>query len=173
MKVSSLIYKNTGFKLFVHVLKETPIMTKVTDKNRLLSYQDKFKLRRDYENNFLSGIQGNYAVLFLFYDDHHITLKSNVDFLDTSYLLNEYAYPYLPAVSTSSNEYREGVNTGVSNVYLAIAHEIASHYKMDLNIPQPMQKPSGGVRSIIYIMLFSLISLFLLVYFGFLSKHKE
>lgn len=175
--ISADIYEKTCFRFIVNVVKETTLgaSSKISDvvSNNDISYQDKFRLRREHEDRFLSSMQGNYAVLFLFYNDHYITLKSNVDFLDTNFLLDEYAYPYLPATSIQSNEYQDGVNTGLYNVYLAAAHAIASHYGIALDIRKPMQRPSEGVRSVIYVMLFSLVSLFLLVYFGFFGKAKD
>lgn len=174
--VSSDIYEKTGFKFLVSVSRITTsgIYANVDDTvPNELGYGDKFRLRREYENNFLSKIQDNYAVLFIFYNDHHITLKSNVSFLDTDFLLDEYAYPYLPTTNIYSSEYQDGVNTGVSNVYLATAHAISSHYNITLDIPKPMQRPGDGVRSVIYIMLFSLVGLFLLVYFGLFNKIKD
>lgn len=175
--VSSDIYEKTGFKFLVSVSRTTPsgIYTNIdnTVLNNELGYSDKFRLRREYENSFLSKMQDNYAVLFIFYNDHHITLKSNVGFLDTDFLLDEYAYPYLPTTNIYSHEYQEGVNTGVSNVYLATAHAISSHYNVILDIPKPMQRPGDGIRFVIYIMLFSLVGLFLLVYFGLFNKIKD
>ncbi|RDU61455.1 hypothetical protein CQA44_08870 [Helicobacter sp. MIT 14-3879] len=177
-QVSGEIYKKTGFKLIIHVLKEVPILdsnikAKINNMQDSLSESEKFKVRRDYEEKFLSKIHDNYAVIFLFYNDHHITLKSNVDFLNTASLLDEYAYPYLPVADIYSDKYKNGVNEGLSNVYLATAHAIAAHYNVILNAPKPMEKPSEATRFVIYIMLFSLIGLFVLVYFGFFKTKKD
>ncbi|MWV61265.1 hypothetical protein DCO58_10530 [Helicobacter saguini] len=131
---------------------------------------------QDYEKEFTSHIRGEYAVIFLFFDDSYIDIKSNASFLDSKIiknLLEDYAYPYLPAEKVGSEKYIDGVNEGLSNVYLATAHTIAGYYKVKLQAPKPMEKPSEATKVVIYIMLGILIVLFVLVSNGFLAKKDK
>lgn len=169
-ELSSIIYEKTGVKVFLHVVKNTPQNDTQTDINA------KFQNRRSYETHITEQIQGNYAIIFLFYNDHAITLKSNLPFLNDTHaaeLLEDYAYPYLPADSVGTLRYNDGVNEGVSNLYLALTHKIAKHYNFELNAPKPMEKQSDVTKVVIYAMLLILIGLFILVRFGLLAFKKK
>lgn len=128
---------------------------------------------QDYEKEFTSRIRGEYAVIFLFFNEHYVDIKSNAAFLDSKIiknLLEDYAYPYLPAEKVGSDKYINGVNEGLSNLYLATAHTIAGYYKVKLQAPKPMEKPSEATKIIIYIMLGILLVLFIIVSNGFFAK---
>ena len=168
--ISSELLEKTGFRVMINI---NDISTSGTQ-------EEKFESRRDFEKLFLASLfkQKNteippYAIIFLFYNDHNITIRTNATFLNTQELLEQYAYPYLPAESVGSHEYNDGVNEGLSNLYLALSHKIAQHYKIELNAPEPMEKPRGVTKVIIYAMLLFLIVLFLLVSNGFFRKAEK
>lgn len=166
--ISSELFNKTKFQVFIHIIKN-PIVNAQVQTNQL-SLTERFQVRRNYEEQWLHNLQGNYAVIFLFYNDHAITIRTNGDFLKTQDLLEDYAYPYLPAESVSNEKYNNGVNQGLSNLYLALVHKVAEHYKIVLNFPKPMEKPSGVTKVVIYVMLAILIGLFVLVSNGFFKQ---
>lgn len=173
-ELSDLIYKKTGIKVFLYVIRNTPQHDKEADNSTDINV--KFQNRRFYEANVIRGIHSDYAIIFLFYNDHAITLKSNLDFLNDSHaaeLLEEYAYPHLPADEVGTLRYESGVNEGVSNLYLALINKIAEQYNFKLNIPKPIEKQNDATKIVIYIMLFTLICLFVIVRFGLLSFNKK
>ncbi len=173
-ELSSIIYNKTGVKVILHIVEKTPQYQKDTDV--AMQPNLNFQNRRLYESNIIKSIQGHYAIIFLFYNDHAITLKSNLDFLDeqhTAQLLENYAYPYLPADAVGTLRYDDGVNEGVSNLYLALTHTIANHYNFELNAPKPMEQQNETTKIIIYAMLFILIGLFIIVRFGLLTFKKK
>ncbi|GAB0172573.1 hypothetical protein NHP164001_05860 [Helicobacter trogontum] len=173
-ELSSVLYKKTGVKVFLHVVERTPQdNTKEHDDTDI---NERFHNRRFYESRIIEQIHGNYAIIFLFYSDHAITLKSNLDFLSDSNvaeLLENYAYPYLPADKVGTPRYDNGVNEGVSNLYLALIHTIAQSYNVELNAPKPMERQSDVTKVIIYSMLLILLGLFVLVRFGLLAFKKK
>lgn len=173
--LSSEIYDKTGISVFIHIIKQIPIsnLQHLDISLDSLDMQNKFQIRRAYEQQWIRLLKGKYAVIFLFYNDHSITIKSNVDFLKTQDLLENYAYPYLPAESVESDKYKSGVNEGVLNLYLALSHTIAQHYNVTLHAPKPIEQPSDTTKIIIYMMLSILIVLFILVSNGFFSKSKK
>ncbi|RDU67066.1 hypothetical protein CQA53_02060 [Helicobacter didelphidarum] len=181
--ISDQIYNKTKLQLYIHIVKQ-PILDsdnsldkdfpKITESSLIHdSPQKKYQKRREYEQQFISHLDGDYAVIFLFYNDHAITIQSNKDFIKNEKLLEEYAYPYLPAEALDSVKYRDGVNEGLSNLYLALAHTIAEYYNVELDAPKPMERPSEATKVIIYIMLFIMIGLFVLVSNGFFTKLKK
>ncbi len=181
-EISSVLLKNTGVRVYINVVKDTLSSYNVINNDRLSiddvldSTSSNFQNRRLYEDRWLSNIDGKYAVIFLFYNDHAITLKSNLEFLkqkDIQNLLEDYAYPYLPAESVGTDKYDDGINEGVSNLYLALSHVIAKKYNFDLGAPKPMEKPSDMTKVVIYAMLIVLIGLFILVRFGLLAFKKS
>ncbi len=178
-QISNIIYKNTGVNVYINIVKDTLHSYKDISKeiNTDGNNESNFQYRRLYESKWLANISGKYAVIFLFYNDHHITLKSNLEFLsqkDIQNLLEEYAYPYLPAESVGNEKYDDGINEGISNIYLALTHTIAKHFNFELKAPKPMEKPSDMTKVVIYVMLIILIGLFILVRFGLLAfKNKK
>ena len=150
--------------MYVHVLNEFTLGAASYKSDKADSRQ-RFMDRRSYEDSFIATLDGNYAALFLFYKDHHLTLRSNASFIDPQALLERYAYPYLPVASIDSNDYNEGVNRGVSNAYLALVHAIGSHYGLDLGVlPSPVSKPGDAARIIISLLLASLVGVFAYAY---------
>lgn len=173
--ISDRIYKATKIQVMLYVVKETPRYQGDNKQSDSIINQ-KFQDRRLYETKVLNGLKGQYAVIFLFYNEHAITLRSNLDFLDikaANDLLENYAYPYLPADSVGTLRYNDGVNEGVSNLYLALTHTIANHYNLELNAPKPMEQPDEATKVVLYIMLLILIGLFILVRFGLLIYKKK
>ena len=169
--LSSDLYNQTGFSLYVHVLNESTLGN-ASDKSDKADSRQRFMDRRSYEDSFIATLDGNYAALFLFYKDHHLTLRSNASFIDPQALLERYAYPYLPVASIDSNDYNEGVNRGVSNAYLALVHAIGSHYGLDLGaLPSPVSKPGDAARIIISLLLASLVGVFAYAYIR--SRKKQ
>lgn len=173
--ISDRIYKATKIQVMLYVVKETP-QYHSDNKESDSTINQKFQYRRLYETKVLNSLKGQYAVIFLFYNEHAITLRSNLDFLDkkvSNDLLENYAYPYLPADSVGTLRYNDGVNEGVSNLYLALTHTIANHYNLELNAPKPMEQPDEATKVVLYIMLLILIGLFILVRFGLLAYKKK
>lgn len=175
-QLSSTIEKAVGVQVFLYIIDRTPQSKSDTsmDYNQD-SPQTRFDNRRAYEMSQTAQIEGKYAAIFLFYNDHAITLSSNLDFLDEQtrwQLLEDYAYPYLPADSVGSVRYSDGVNEGVSNLYLALMHTIATHYNITLDAPKPMEKQSEATKVIIYAMLLIMIGLFVIIRFGLGLKKK-
>ena len=171
--ISDKIYKATKIQVMLYVIKETPYSQTNNTESKI---NQKFQDRRLYETKILDSLKGQYAVIFLFYNDHAITLRSNLDFLDKEVadsLLESYAYPYLPADSVGTLRYDNGVNEGVSNLYLALAHTIANHYNIELNAPKPMEQPDEVTKVVLYAMLLILLGLFILVRFGLLAWKKK
>lgn len=198
-QLSSTLEKAVGVQVFLYIVGETPqsqssksqdlgtSQDSQDDKDSKNSKPDSpqaitqeiiqasFDNRRAYEMNEVAQIEGQYAAIFLFYNDHAITLASNLDFLNEEarqQLLEDYAYPYLPADAVGSVRYDNGVNEGVSNLYLALMHTIAAHYNVTLDAPKPMEKPSDATKVIIYAMLLIMIGLFVIIRFGFGLKKK-
>lgn len=171
--VSDKIYRATKIRTMLYIVKKTPSYVISNSESNI---NQKFKDRRAYETKMLDGLRGQYAAIFLFYDDHAITLRSNLDFLDKKtldVLLERYAYPYLPADSVGTSRYDDGVNEGVSNLYLALTNTIADHYHIDLRVPKPMEQTEGATKVILYVMLLILIVLFIVVRFGLGSFNKR
>lgn len=171
--ISNKIYNATKIQLVIYVVKETPHYQVDNMESKI---NEEFQNRRLYEAKVLDALKGQYAVIFLFYNDHAVTLRSNLNFLDekaANDLLERYAYPYLPADSVGTLRYDDGVNEGVSNLYLAIANVIANHYNLELNMPKPMEQPDDVTKVVLYTMLLILIGLFILVRFGLLAWKKR
>lgn len=181
-QVSDELYDKTKFQVYINIVKEISktdsiesnsqnpniIESKVTE-----SRDSKAKQIKDYENAFISKLDGQYAVIFLFYNDHHIDIRTNADFIDIPYILSEHAYPYLPAEKINSPKYNDDVNEGLSNAYLSLSHVVANHYKVKLNAPKPRERPSEATKIVIYFMLFVMIGLFILVSSGYFSRKNK
>lgn len=170
--ISQKIYELTGFKIYINMVLNTPLNDELKNRNDL-TLKDRFYARREYEKNLIKKLNSPYAIIFLYYNEHHITVISSESFIDSKYLLEEYAYPYLPISKVGSYKYDEGIKQGLSNIYLALVREVKNHYDISFDSPNPLEKPKEILKAIIYIMLFSLVGLFLLVRFGILARFMK
>lgn len=161
-RISKEISIKSGFHIFMNVVDVIPG-----------EFQNKsntdFANRRDYEKSIINTLPKPYAIIFFYYQDHKISLISSEDFSNTNKLLEDYAFPYLPNERIGSDKYDEGINKGLSNIYLAVVKKVSDFYKIDINAPTPLEQPSGVLKGIIYFMLFSMLGLYVLVRFGILK----
>lgn len=164
-KISSEVLSKTGFNIFVNILDSLPSEFKDNNKTDFVN-------RRDYESTIINQLPKPYAIIFFYYTDHKISLESSEGFLDSNELLEKYAFPYLPNEKIGSDKYDDGINKGLSNIYLALVKEVGNFYKVEISAPFPLEKPSGMIKGLIYLMIFSLLGLFVLVRFKILGKKK-
>ncbi|PAF42940.1 hypothetical protein [Helicobacter sp. 11S03491-1] len=146
-----LKYK-TGFSLYVDVVDTISLDSK--------------EKRKNYENEILSKLTPPYGVFFFFRKDKKIDIvlsKDSINIFDVNQVYFNYISPLLPENDRDLTPQR--ISAIILNGYSEIAERIADKYGVHLENNFPSENQNLFVRIILYIMLFSLVGLFVVIYF--------
>ncbi|WP_180762705.1 hypothetical protein [Helicobacter sp. 12S02232-10] len=157
-RVSSELKYKTGFSFYVDVV----------DKASLNSKQE----RKDYKNNVISKFSPPYGVLFFFRQAKKIDIvlsEDSKDLFNTDQIFFDYIAPLLPEKDVDLTPQR--ISAIILNGYSEIADRIADKYGVNLENNFPSENQNLFVRVILYLMLFSLVGLFIVVYF--FKRHRR
>ncbi|PAF46381.1 hypothetical protein BKH46_07895 [Helicobacter sp. 12S02634-8] len=156
--VSHELYAKTGFSFYIDMVDTHPLNTK--------------QERKAYESDVASKLSSPYAVLFFFREAKkiEIILSPNAQNLfDINQMYFDYIAPLLPEKDTDLTP--ERISAFLINGYSEIADRIADGYGIKLENNFPPDNQNQFVRVILYLMLISLVGLFVVVYF-FKGKNK-
>lgn len=147
-QVSSELFAKTGVSLYVY-------MANATNK----SYSD-------FKNELISKLRSPYVAIVLLKDNKKIDIiTSNNNLLDKKKVYWEYMVPLIPQKDGELT--REALSAVVFNGYVESVDLIAD--KFNVTISHNIPKDETGARAIsqiiLYIMLFSMLGLFVIVYF--------
>ncbi|WP_180763018.1 TPM domain-containing protein [Helicobacter sp. 11S02596-1] len=155
--VSGELKYKTGFSLYVDV------------NNASLDSKQK---REDYKNSVISKLSPPYGVLFFFRQPKKIDIVLSEDsqnIFDIDQIYFDYIAPLLPEKDLDLTPQR--ISAIILNGYSEIADRIAHNYGVTLENNFPSENQNLFVRVVLYLMLFTLVGLFILVYF--FQRHKK
>lgn len=147
-QVSSELFSKTGVSLYVYMANST---------NKSYS---------DFKNELISKLHSPYVAIVLLKDNKKIDIiTSNNNLLDKKKVYWEYMVPLIPQKDDELT--REALSAVVFNGYVESVDLIADKFNVTIyhNIPKDEKGAKLVSQIILYIMLFSMIGLFVIVYF--------
>lgn len=148
-KVSTELYNKTGVSLYVYMSKS-------------LNHKD----YKEFRDEFVTKLQKPYISIILIKNDKKIDIvTSSEDLLDKKKVYWEYMVPLLPLSDDELTP--QALSAVVFNGYVEIVDLVADKFGVVIahNIPKDEKGPKLIAQMILYIMLFSLIIIFLVGYF--------
>ena len=148
---SELKYK-TGFSFYVDVVNQASLNSRLDRKN--------------YENSVVSKLASPYGILFFFRDAKKIDIVLSSDsktLFNVDNVFFDYIAPLLPEKDSDLTPQR--VSAVIVNGYSQVVDKIAEKYGVKLENNFATDHWSLFARIILYIMLFILVSAFMLIYF--------